>query len=1675
MKNLKRLLSLLLCLVMVVGLVPMTAFAVEVTAIEITLPHKAGETLSRASGTVPAGAGYTISSFDKLYVYETAGSSTNTWIGSDTQAELVGGNVVQGNLLIAPQAGYSFDFENLTAIVNGKPATAGQMYGYPYITFEYTVEENAPAKTPITSVDTRLMQYPATDKDISGGFAINSCDPVSSAWYTGYATIKVCDTNSNTFSDWTNATGKYAAGKYYMVATEVRANDGYAFGSSLTKTIGGLDHDDRFDSQFTNTDAIQTIVHIYGPLAEPKAVTSFAFTVPEPVVGEKTNWNTWSVSGTPSGSVKNDESGFYVSDTNPVDRDDLTYMPDGTEFQAGKYYVFLGFAVPTDGYQLTGSTTKTVNGASHDTRFDEGSSDDYGMAARVWGPLEAASTPEIWVGGVGMVSGDYLAQGASAPTTTKPADNYTYYKDGKLTLHNYSYSGAGLDGCVVLCEGNLSIELEGANALTTTEIEDATILADGNLIIGGNGNLALSSNDCCILSDALTFQDSCKVTADSTIYAFGDLNVKDTCTVILNGNGCLSQSTSSGSLNISGGTVTVTATNNYGIYASGDINISNGTVTVTAREGSGYSGQGIYSFSGDIEITGGTVTVDADNNGIYAYYNLTISGGTVNVTAKVWGLMAQHKKLTINGGNIDVMSTATGADDDDYYALFDSSQYGSLTFGEGLSVQAATEPNGTFVAYNQYGNKTYDHVKIDKAAPITYTVTFDSDGGSAVASQTVNAGETATKPADPTKSGYTFKGWTQDGTAYDFDTAVNSNIELKASWEEDSSTPLTKYNVWVAGTQVTSANASDVLDDGATSYDAATNTLMVKNDIAATGENVCAIKATTEDDFTVDIDGSVTISSEEGNGIDIQNKAIVTGDTLTITADSYGIRADEIAVNGGTYIVSGWRGLLGKSGVTISNATVTITATNNAIYSYNDKSNISISNSTVIATSTKSRSIFIEESGEETITISNSTVTVTGSNCAVYAPKFEVTGNSDVELKATTTATPDSDYCALSGCGDNFIVAETLDVLASTETDGSNPVPYVKDDRVTYDWVKIAAPAVTTYTVTFNSDGGSAVAAQTVESGKTATKPADPTKSGYTFKGWFLGDDKFDFGTPVTVNITLKAIWETTTPKAFTDVPSNAYYYEAVLWAVEYGITTGTGDGTTFKPNEYCTRGQVVTFLWRAMEKPEPTETENPFVDVKSSDYFYKAVLWAVEKGITTGTGDGTTFKPNEYCTRGQVVTFLWRTLKDGIPCKHVYDNACDAKCNVCGATRTPDAHVYSNDCDDACNVCGLTRDPSDHVYTDDCDATCDSCGATRTVPHAYENGCDKVCNGCGQTRETEHEYKVHSGGNYSPCIHCGNAYVSVSGGITVDKDRVAPGKTFKAEITVTGGEKPYSVTWSYYKNGTYTTIEGASGLDPVITATEEMFNSAGFTEIYCSVTDAEGCPTSPMDRKMIWKGGDLEKVELSSYNDKVSDTFRWDKYGYYENYVQAIPVGGVGTYTYAWEYSDNNSSWNKINGTSIVGGITFGIDASTGGCIYRIPHDVLDKPLYLRVTVTDEGGQSVTSESCVIWRKLESASIIANGIEAGSGHQPTFNVKPIGGNGEYTYYWKGFRIGTNSYVYNFDTEWGNVGISGRNAQTMKMDKEWMNTKLGETAGAVYFVCYVTCDGVQVQAEVRVK
>ncbi len=202
----------------------------------------------------------------------------------------------------------------------------------------------------------------------------------------------------------------------------------------------------------------------------------------------------------------------------------------------------------------------------------------------------------------------------------------------------------------------------------------------------------------------------------------------------------------------------------------------------------------------------------------------------------------------------------------------------------------------------------------------------------------------------------------------------------------------------------------------------------------------------------------------------------------------------------------------------------------------------------------------------------------------------------------------------------------------------------------TFTFTTTGSPNPVTHTVTFHPNGGSLPGEDTFEVTSDTvlgTIAPIPRREGYRFAGWYtrksggsaLSDTSF-----VTEDLEAYAHWEKEPVSlSFPDVPEDSYYAESVAWAVERGIAGGTGSGT-FAPDQICTRGQVVTFLYRAMGSPGLSSGSNPFSDVKDSDYFHDAVLWALEEGITGGTS-ATTFSPDAPCTRSQAVTFLYKGL----------------------------------------------------------------------------------------------------------------------------------------------------------------------------------------------------------------------------------------------------------------------------------------------------------------------------------------------------------------------------------------------------------------------------------------------
>ena len=193
-----------------------------------------------------------------------------------------------------------------------------------------------------------------------------------------------------------------------------------------------------------------------------------------------------------------------------------------------------------------------------------------------------------------------------------------------------------------------------------------------------------------------------------------------------------------------------------------------------------------------------------------------------------------------------------------------------------------------------------------------------------------------------------------------------------------------------------------------------------------------------------------------------------------------------------------------------------------------------------------------------------------------------------------------------------------------------------------------SAPAVPNGTVTVSPANASKGANVTVtvkpNEGYVLETLTVTDKNGDELKLTDKGNGKYTFTMPGSkVEVKATFMEDNSVFNFFYDVPNDAFFYEAVKWAVKSGVTNGLSD-TMFGPYESCTRAQIVTFLWRAAGSPEP-KTVSSFSDVPASAYYAKAVAWAVENGITNGMTE-TTFAPDATCTRGQSVTFLYRALK---------------------------------------------------------------------------------------------------------------------------------------------------------------------------------------------------------------------------------------------------------------------------------------------------------------------------------------------------------------------------------------------------------------------------------------------
>ena len=528
-----------------------------------------------------------------------------------------------------------------------------------------------------------------------------------------------------------------------------------------------------------------------------------------------------------------------------------------------------------------------------------------------------------------------------------------------------------------------------------------------------------------------------------------------------------------------------------------------------------------------------------------------------------------------------------------------------------------------------------------------------TDGGTFPASTSFEAN----KLAEPSKTGYTFDGWYSSsnfaketkltdnnhpvaGTTYYAKWTMTSNISLRS----DAKDAVVTYGTSVVTlttaptssqwtyTWYKDADGNNVLDT--------TNDTKIDN-----GDNTLALK-------NVSDSGTYWVVVSDGKDNATSNKVTVT---ITKAAGTASVSMD------------GWA--YGETAKTPVPASAT-NGTENVTYQYKvenaEDSTYSPAVPTAAGSYTVKATFSATENYEEATATTNFTIAQATPTVSITAEPASLVGGGTVKLTVTTDApaevVPACEGVTVTKTGDGTFSAllpnetKTYTFTASYDGDANHEKASDTCQVSVTRHTSSSSSSNPTYSVTTPSkseNGGVAVSSKNARKGDTVTVTVTPDagyqldkltvtdKNGKVLKLTDKGDGKYSFTMP-DGKVEIKAVFaKEVKTSPFGDVSTDAYYYKAVQWAQEKGITDGISSDL-FGPKQPCTRGQIVTFLWRAAGSPEPKSTAAGMTDVVHGSYYAKAVAWAVENGITTGTAEGT-FSPNATCTRAQAVTFLAR------------------------------------------------------------------------------------------------------------------------------------------------------------------------------------------------------------------------------------------------------------------------------------------------------------------------------------------------------------------------------------------------------------------------------------------------
>ena len=802
----------------------------------------------------------------------------------------------------------------------------------------------------------------------------------------------------------------------------------------------------------------------------------------------------------------------------------------------------------------------------------------------------------------------------------------------KLTLRNANISASGTTKGIISTSGALDIELIGENTITT---DSNSINSSGALTItstsGHNGSLTMSSknaNTTVYATAAITISGSAIVNAtiNGTAQAInsedsrGKITIKDTAQVTAKNIYAISDSTEKHSYAVLAGTDTdpngtIEVEENASLVAQGS------TYALRCRTFTYPTGKAKVStnYSG-----ANPVTYDGINLSTYKYVEVApveeydVWVGDTQITSANKDSIQNGvtydpatKTLTLNGANI------TGAPNRQYTSMIKDAcgiyAKHDLTIkliGDNNKVQGAAEQAdgsyGIFVS----GKLTFIDGRTD-TTDSTATPSITVSGGTSI-----NSGNA----------------WVPGVYASGI-TVNNCNVTAMGGTASDSypvAYAMSKAPTLV-GAKVVKASTTNRADDATTTYEKSRITRYQYLQIQ-------------KDDSAASVVAAPVITPESGYFTGSQNVTIscpTDGATIYYTTD--GSDPQELTTQQ-TYSSANPISFTITEGKTIKafaskgeqkSDVVTATFTNrtgDAVTAVALDVSVDTHKLTLKAGDTQTLSAAVKHEETE---IKDDSVTVTWASDNTDVATVEngkITAQSVGKARITAAVVENgvtySDFC------DVIVEARP----SSSHHSSSSTTYYDVNAAVSGEGGSVAASTKRA------SRGTTVTVTATAASGYQVAQVSAVDKDGKTVSLTDKGDGVYTFVMPASkVDVTARfaQVQKPEEKDPYGDVSKDSYYYDAVKWAAETGVTTGVGDGL-FAPEWVCTRGQIVTFLWRASGSPAPKATELPFTDVAADAYYAQAVLWAVEKGITNGTSE-TTFSPDQTCTRAHAVAFLYR------------------------------------------------------------------------------------------------------------------------------------------------------------------------------------------------------------------------------------------------------------------------------------------------------------------------------------------------------------------------------------------------------------------------------------------------